>query len=393
MGYVMKQNIAHSSNYSRAKYKKEYIVVHYTGNDFDTDEANTNYFKGANRNASAHVFVDDDSATISVPFDMTAWSVGRNYGGKLFNVAKNSNTLNVEMCDRTKDGAYSATEATMNNAAALIKKLMLEYGIPMERVVRHYDVCNKRCPAYMVDESAWLSFKKRIEDSKPGVIIPGEVFDLENGNASENVPSTPFSQSRKITASSLNVRKGPGINYDIITRYPKGKVVEVVGKAANGWFETKDGFMSGSDSYSVEVPKEPEVEKPVLASAADLRVITASSLNVRTGTNTDHSIVGVYRKGTLVPVKAKADNGWFKTDKGFMSGSDKYSYSAYGLIVNCNSLNFRTSAGVAPNNLAFSLNSGTKINLLDRAPNGWFYAQAQDGRRGWCSDKYVKITR
>ena len=41
----------------------EYIVIHDTGNQNDSDEGNANYFSKDGRNASAHYFVDDNSIT------------------------------------------------------------------------------------------------------------------------------------------------------------------------------------------------------------------------------------------------------------------------------------------------------------------------------------------
>ena len=41
----IKQNLANSANYGGVRQSIKYIVIHYTGNDGDTDEANANYFK------------------------------------------------------------------------------------------------------------------------------------------------------------------------------------------------------------------------------------------------------------------------------------------------------------------------------------------------------------
>ena len=39
---------------------------------------------------------------------------------------------------------------------------MKRYDIPLERVVRHFDVTGKLCPAHMVDADAWAAFRARI---------------------------------------------------------------------------------------------------------------------------------------------------------------------------------------------------------------------------------------
>ena len=154
---IRKTDLAHRSNYGnkRSTSSIEFLVFHYTANDGDTDEANGNYFNGANRNASAHIFVDNDSCTQSVPDDYVAWSVGGNKypntkGGKFYGKATNANTLNIEMCDTIRNGKHDISEKTQQNAIILAREKMKQYNIPIDRVIRHYDVTGKQCPAYFV---------------------------------------------------------------------------------------------------------------------------------------------------------------------------------------------------------------------------------------------------
>ena len=61
MALKFKKMFAHKSNYGGERKTSDikYIVIHYTGNNGDTALNNCKYFQGANRNASAHYFVDD----------------------------------------------------------------------------------------------------------------------------------------------------------------------------------------------------------------------------------------------------------------------------------------------------------------------------------------------
>ena len=64
-------------NYSsRSSRDASYVTMHYTGNNKDTARANANYFGGAGRNASAHLFVDDTEIYQSVPLNSVAWHCG-----------------------------------------------------------------------------------------------------------------------------------------------------------------------------------------------------------------------------------------------------------------------------------------------------------------------------
>ena len=186
MSYIMKTNLARKENYGNKRSTSDikYIVIHFTANDGDSDEANGNYFHNRIVKASAHYFVDNNSVTQSVPDDHVAYSVGgskyrdcdKTGGGKLYGVAKNANTLNIELCDSDRNGTIMATEATIENAAELCKVLMQRYGIDADHVIRHFDVNGKHCPAYFMDAEAWDGFKSRlsghVEPSAPEIQAP-----------------------------------------------------------------------------------------------------------------------------------------------------------------------------------------------------------------------------
>jgi len=140
--------LANRTNYGdeRSLDSIKYLVYHYTANDGDTDENNATYFqREVNLNASAHYFVDDDSATQSVPDNFIAWHCG---GTRYYHpTCRNKNSIGIEMCDNIKDGQRVLTPQTEANAIELGKELMKKYNIPIENVLRHYDVTHKLCPA------------------------------------------------------------------------------------------------------------------------------------------------------------------------------------------------------------------------------------------------------
>lgn len=170
----MKTLFAHKSNYgaTRTKDKIKYIVLHYTGNATDTAHANAKYFQAANRKASAHYFVDSNSIWQSVRDLSVAWSVGgskyndcrQTGGGMLYGECSNTNSISVELC--STNGKFA--DATLQNAARLVKELMKRYNIPLANIVRHFDVTGKHCPAYWCcskeNDSEFEKFKLRLID-------------------------------------------------------------------------------------------------------------------------------------------------------------------------------------------------------------------------------------
>lgn len=174
----IKTNLANRNNYGKQRKLSniKYIVIHYTGNDGDSDESNTNFFKRKVTKTSAHYFVDDDSITRSVPDDYIAYSVGgkkytdykKTGGAKLHGKCTNANSISIELCDSVKNGVIKATHKTINNAIELTKELMKVYNIPVENVIRHFDVNGKHCPAYwccnMANDILWeTEFKSKLK--------------------------------------------------------------------------------------------------------------------------------------------------------------------------------------------------------------------------------------
>jgi N-acetylmuramoyl-L-alanine amidase CwlA len=170
MSYTFHVLHASSKSYSATKRTDadiKYLVVHYTGNHGDTAHNNAIFYgpNGSNtRSAGAHYFVDDTEVWQSVYDHEVAWSVGDsgNGHGTLYGVVTNRNSISIEMCG-TGTGT-EASEATICNAVALIKELQEKFGIDNDHICRHYDVTTKKCPAWLVDSTAWAAFKQRLEE-------------------------------------------------------------------------------------------------------------------------------------------------------------------------------------------------------------------------------------
>ena len=156
---------AHAGNYTPGRLEPiRYLVLHYTAGRNDSAGSNLRYFRDNVVKASAHYFVDDLGWLQSVDDGDTAWSVGTAgvYRQK-HPRCRNGNSISIEMCCRYDAGRYWLEDAVVANAALLTRRLMRKYGIPIENVLRHYDVVSKRCPAMWVDdENAWHAFKRQV---------------------------------------------------------------------------------------------------------------------------------------------------------------------------------------------------------------------------------------
>lgn len=139
----------------------KYIVIHYVG-AVSTAYNNAKYFENVNRQASAHYFVDDNEIYRVVEEKNIAWHCGTN--GTYYSNCRNSNSIGIEMCCYNNNGTLDISENIVNRTIELVKELMAKYNIPIENVIRHYDVTHKCCPAPFVNNpSRWENFKNRLD--------------------------------------------------------------------------------------------------------------------------------------------------------------------------------------------------------------------------------------
>lgn len=143
--------------------KIKYIVIHYTAGDGDTAENNGAYFATNAVGASAHWFVDENYALLSVPEEYIAYHCGNSV--YRHPECRNTNSIGIELCsEKDRDGVYYFTTKTILNAVQLTRELMKRYRVPPENVIRHFDVTGKECPAPFVGAGIeqWQEFKEMI---------------------------------------------------------------------------------------------------------------------------------------------------------------------------------------------------------------------------------------
>ena len=173
----------------------EYIVIHYTagvtskaGSAINTAD----YFRTTTTDVSAD-FTVDDTAVVQYNGDIRnrySWHCGGNKyntkGGSLYGICKNSNSIGIEICcnnstgkmQAANDKSYSFSDAAVANAVWLVKRLMAEYNIPADHVVRHYDVTGKPCPGIIGwnadsgSEAKWAAFKQAISGAAVSASAP-----------------------------------------------------------------------------------------------------------------------------------------------------------------------------------------------------------------------------
>lgn len=156
-----------TNRWSRNGQGVEYIVMHYVG-AVSSAKNNAEYLhRDKKLGWSAHFFTDENDCYQSVPLSESAGHCGVDYSnGKapFWGKCRNKNSIGIEMCcKKNAAGEWYIEPETVTRTVELVKWLMEKYNIDIDHVVRHYDVCGKRCPEPWVrDPAQWHSFKQRL---------------------------------------------------------------------------------------------------------------------------------------------------------------------------------------------------------------------------------------
>ncbi len=133
------------------------IVIHYTANPGTTAAQNRSYFESLKdtqkTKASSHFVVGTEGEVIQC-IPSTEMSYASN--------DRNVDTLSIECCHKDETGQF--TQETYDSLVELTAWLCSKFNLPVENVIRHYDVTGKECPIYYVkNEDAWTQFKEDVQ--------------------------------------------------------------------------------------------------------------------------------------------------------------------------------------------------------------------------------------
>lgn len=144
------------------KMTPRWITIHETDNTSPGAGARNHaiYLKNGAGGASKswHFTVDDKEIYQHLPTNEAGWHAGDGANG-----TGNRQSIGIVICVN-RDGNY---EKAKENAAWLVRKLMKEHNIPIERVVQHNRWSGKNCPRRMREEGKWGHFLQMIQQGSP----------------------------------------------------------------------------------------------------------------------------------------------------------------------------------------------------------------------------------
>lgn len=171
----------------------KYIVVHYTAGR--TSVKGTAYSLASSYKSKYGVASDYtiDRETVvrynNNPEHYYTWHCGGKYGNEKYggwslkNIATNSNSIGIEVCsdyngkypNQANSIGWSFHEGCIKLLTQLVKKLMNDYNIDVDHVVRHFDTAGKICPGIvgwntapiyetkeLNNDDKWQAFKRSL---------------------------------------------------------------------------------------------------------------------------------------------------------------------------------------------------------------------------------------
>lgn len=245
MEIVKKTSTVHTSSYAGRPI--EYLVIHYTAGSTSRSGTARNtaaMFANPNNRAASADFIVDDAECVQYNPDIRnryTYAVGGGLqgnpgGGKYYGKCKNANSISIEICSSSTNNDlrypntknWYFTDAVLDNAVWLAKKLLAEYNIPADHLIRHYDVNQKLCPGIIGwnkesgSEAKWEDFRARVLADTPTVDV---------------------SYTARVTAhDGLNCRTAP-ISGSVVLTYPYDTLLTIT-KEQGGWGYTGAGWVS-----------------------------------------------------------------------------------------------------------------------------------------------------
>ncbi|MDI3410013.1 N-acetylmuramoyl-L-alanine amidase [Bacillus sonorensis] len=191
------------------------IVMHWTATPGASALNERNYFNGtciaAERYASAHYFVDRKEAQQIIPENEVAYHAHDQNRCYVSFLKPNANTkaIGVEMCVEKNGKIHSET---VQNAAELVADLCKRYGLSTDRIVRHYDVTNKNCPAPWVSDSSQLTaFRKKVAALLGKKTVSKTTPDKKSSSSSKKKTSKKYTLPSGIYKVKSPLMKGTAV--------------------------------------------------------------------------------------------------------------------------------------------------------------------------------------
>ena len=397
--FISQRNINGTGNTCR------YIVVHETDNTNRGAGAKTHakaQRQGNFADMSVHYYSGLDGVFQAAEHTCKCWHVGRTYVSNPNNPdCTNNNSIGVEICVNS-DGNYTIAR---QNAIELVKYLVATTGIPVSRVIRHYDAKGKYCPRKMLDNpSLWQDFKNQISGTGGSVVIPPEISTDWKGTGTATC-----------TGDGVYYRPRPTMNCTPYGQLGKGNRFEVDGQEKDGWIHAKIGdsvcwiFNTYVKYDGQPSPNPPTTSEPSGWNAVGTATCGGNDVRVRNTPELGNNVMRMLNQGQRFEVNGVDQKGWVQVnvqgDIGWMSElyvkhdqapsqptPPKPSGWRAVNTATCtgNGVRVRSTADASgTGNIIRHLEKGNRFEIDGQKQNGFHHIKVE-GTVAWISSQYVK---
>ncbi len=194
-----------------------------------------------------------------------------------------------------------------------------------------------------------------------------------------------------VTATSLNVRSGPGTNNNVLFTVKKNETVEIK-DSANGWYKIKNSLGKEGWASSTYISKYGNTSNSETITTTQKQ--TTTSVNFRNGAGTSYRIIATLSKGTKVEVISES-SGWTKVKydgrlgyiaSNYLEDIKINSNTSVTKEVSTDSLNVRSGPNTSYSVLG-KLKKGTKVSVISEN-NGWSKIN-YNGKEAYVSSRYL----
>ncbi|MDM5435856.1 SH3 domain-containing protein [Bacillus hominis] len=267
-------------------------------------------------------------------------------------------------------------------------------------------------------ENGWVKIKHNGQVGYvSGEFVSGVSSNGGSTNNNDQINVQPASGDYTVNVSSLRVRTGPSTSHPTIGSVKKGQVVQVVGEVQD-WFKinyagqtaylSKDYVTKGGSNENVTQGNNQEQNNNVTVQTGGTYVVNATSLRVRTGPATYHSVIGGVLNGTTLNVVG-SEGSWFKVNyqgktgyvssefmkfvKGGTATPEQPEQPNQGAIgdyyINVSALNVRSGEGTNYRIIG-ALPQGQKVQVISEN-SGWSKIN-YNGQTGYIGTRFLSKT-
>lgn len=288
-------------------------------------------------------FIDDTGAYQTAPLDLACWQVGTHEG--------NYNAIGFELCELETQAEF---EKVWSNAVRVYADLCQEYGMSVSQIYGHYEAHAAGFASNHADPKTYFGrFGKTMDDFRADVqaVLNGNEAEEPASSATVSEIFSPWKYAKvcNLTADDpyLNVRTGPGTQYDVIRQLANGNEVDVLEMYTNGWAKInivgQIGYVNArwlDMGAAQSAPDEEETKDPETTYQVGKVYTLQTNLNVRIGPGTSYrqkqrseltadgqknakaGSMAVLKKGTKVTAKEVqkdgSENTWLRIPSGWV---------------------------------------------------------------------------